>query len=604
MDSTLGVARKSSKSSSCLNCTKPFISLVSVHAAFTAAKLTGQGPAFDIFNYRPGIGYSRVNTRILRVYRGAGVTDPSGYVTTDDGVMCIQFGYTVAGSFCTTPIPFSESFTMHGLGDLPFSTYVAITPTGAGGAPPPSSQAQPYSPASTVTGLSAANYRGGWISGTHYLVGDAVYDPTDGAPFPLYVAAHNVSGSTRPVNDSTNWYPNGSSNGPVYAYKYVWQVNSTIFRPCLARGVTGSFNQGYCAGHEVHGAKYEYGDTLLNSHFWAALTIPSASNDGAVANPGLQLLYTNLGNGIPGDQHGTYRNAGATDTNPMGSGNTGVPTNTYCAASGGSGSPCSGGSILSSGYGEFVGIQTNGSGNGTPCTTSGYGCFYRFAHSYNDGLESNFSQQNNISVISQDGQWALIGTDMMGILGSISSIWQSGNYAIGSAIFPTNYNTGSYDYVATAIGGSGAAGTTGTTGGAEPHWDACAGTPVTCTDGSGSTAITWTRQAGACKAALSKITYAGTTYTNVTRWSPTPTPGPMSVGDIIYPVSNNTPDNMFMVLSVLGGSTPSGNPPTWDSVCGSYAQTCSYSIGGPTFVNIGPDDCRGDVMLVDLLSAH
>jgi hypothetical protein len=62
-------------------------------------------------------------------------------------------------------------------------------------------------------------------------------------------------------------------------------------------------------------------------------------------------------------------------------------------------------------YGVFVGVAT-GLGR-EPAKT-----VYEFAHEYNTGSESDFSVQNNIGVVSQDGQFAAIGTDMMGTRGS------------------------------------------------------------------------------------------------------------------------------------------------------------------------------------------
>jgi len=533
--------------------------------------LSGQGPAFDILNYRPSVGgYSRVNTRILKVYRGAGVSDPSGAITTDDSLVCSQYGLALNGGMtaCSVAAPFTETFTMHGIAGLANSAYVTTTPTGGGSAPP----GQNYSPATTPMCLpDNSNYRGAWVSGLSggYANHDAVYDPSH--PQNLYVS--KVNANSAPLSTTANWAGNLDPAGPVYCYKYVWQVNSTTFRPCMMRGVSGNFDEGRCPGHEVHGYLNFWGDALGYSHLWSQPTI------GGAANAGTQILPSP--NGIPGDEHGTYRNSGTADTNPVGEANTDVPTTTYAVIN--AANP-----QMSAGYGEFVAIKTDGSANSPPCTTTGKGCFYRFAHNFNDGIENDFAAQNNISAISQDGQWVLIPTDMMGTRGSRSPAWAATtSYPIGTPLFPTNHNSLNYDFVATAIGGSTAAGGTGTSGGTEPHWNNCTTTcldPPTCSGGGCATQITWTRQAGSCNQYRS----AGARYA--------PGPVSMNAGDLMFPVGAND------IFQAQNSGATSGTIPSWQTTCGSYGQSCTY--GTVSLVNIGPSDCRADIMLVDLESAH
>jgi hypothetical protein len=550
--------------------------------------INGQGPGFDQLNFTPAsalalgspsAGYSRINTRISKVYRGfnegtafpsAGVQDPSGSLTTDDGVMCSQFGYTLdgTGKFCLTAMPWAENFTQHDTANLASPLYSHISITGGGSNPPSFA----YSPVSVPNSLNSnTNYRGAWNSGATYVANDAVYDPLNVANLYVCIAPANCSGASfAPTGGGSSpgsWQGAGTQFGPIYEYSVIWQKNTTIVRPYLCRGVTGHIGESDCGGHGSYGYLSKYGDVDYTSFFWARPVIPATGNLGAVPNPGVNLLNTP----IPGDDHGTYRNSGLNDLPPMGSVRTNVPTSNYAlinAANPG----------ISAGYGEVVAMQTNGSQ-----------VFYRFAHTLNDGLENDFSAQNNIGAISQDGNWLLWGTDVMGTRGSRSAAWTATHsYPIGTPIFPTTNNTGNFDYVATAIGGSTAAGGTGTSGSSQPNWDSSCTT--TCTDGTSGTQITWTRQAGACNQARQ----TGARYQPASGIT-------MAQGDLMYPVTNNGSGNIFQAQAAVPGTT-SGSTPNWGTTCGSYNQTCSY--GPVVLTNIGPSDCRADVVLVDLVSAH
>ncbi len=579
--------------------------------------IKGQGPGFDILNYVPAsavgagfgatsAGYSRVNTRIGRIYRGwnegpnypnSGSSDPSGSMITDDALICEPYG--------VNPCPLTDNSTLHGASELPSSGYIPWTPTGSPGS-------QPYSPVTNACCLGTSDiYLGGWSSTATYVTNDAVYDPEDGPPYPLYVANGSIASGTHPsanIGTGNTQWSSGLSGGsaPVWSYNYIWQRDSLIVRPKTIRG--GDKSAG--AGHTVHGFVDDFGDTLLYAHEWSkpvtcatsaatsaigCITNSSAcgaSSECAVYNP-----YPGIGAtspGIPGDDHGTYRNAGTTDTNPLGDAKTQVPVNTY-----GLTSQLNQGH--SAGYSEFVGILPDGSGASAPCTSSsgagaGTNCFYRFAHNFTDSLMADFAAQNNESTISQDGNWALVPTDMMGTRGSRSSDWRGGqSYAVGSYMYPQSNNTAHYDWVVSAISG------TGTSGTGEPNWDSCAS--GTCIDNAGANQVTWTRQPGSCNNYDSNNQYAN----GVARYpAPVPvlagTPGTtLNVGDIVFPVANNGYYDVF-VTTVAGVVSSNSAIPAWQSICGSYGATCTY--GTATMTNNGPSDCRADVMLVDLPSAH
>jgi hypothetical protein len=87
-------------------------------------KLGGQGPGFDVLNYIPGVGWSRLNTRLGVVFRGLGNSDPAGTLVTDNPAAC----YNLYGS-ATTPCALTDENTIHDGSGFNW------TPTGGGGAP-------------------------------------------------------------------------------------------------------------------------------------------------------------------------------------------------------------------------------------------------------------------------------------------------------------------------------------------------------------------------------------------------------------------------------------------------------------------------------------
>jgi hypothetical protein len=264
-----------------------------------------------------------------------------------------------------------------------------------------------------------------------------------------------------------------------------------------------------------------------------------------VPNPGTALFSSPF----PSDYHPSYRNTGMTDAPPIPAFATDVPSITT--------------GYTQAWYGEIIG-ECNG--NGCPIPT-----VYRFAHEYNTGDNANFQTQSNIGVTSQDGQWALWGTDVMGTRGSISHAWATGAYTAGAFMYPTHNNTGQNDFQAS---------TGGTTGGTEPNWDASCTT--TCTDGT----VTWTNLHASCN--QSRASFHPSTSTV------------FAAGSSVYPVTNNTAHSIYYTSA---GGTTGGTPPNWNTFCPAFG-TCPTLDGTVQWVNQGENDCRGDILLVDLLSAH
>ena len=656
--------------------------------------LNGQGPGFDLLEYGPpgsnAPGFSRLNTRLAKVYRGhnqginypaSGASQPgqaytpstgygagTGTLYTNEGLLCQQYGNTsdVAntsgtsitstvvkvynstiaaavqipgvpatwpwggtlvtiknmtpsaynGSFlvtggdgatyftysvssnvgaitvlgtsnappasgiCGTNIPFTEYFTIHDVGTLVDSTYTQIAPTGGGSNPPQFY----YSPPTTPQCLdSNNNYRGQWISTPNpaYAVHDAVYGLSDPANLYSCTTAATCASGGQPSGNAA-WTGNsnvgaGNVNGPSYCYTYTWTPADNIINSCMLRG--GNYGFGACTAHSIHGYLNEWKGGPLYSHLYSLFT------KNGFANPGVAILP--LTNTIPGDTHGTDRGALPDDSNPVQAANTDVPATTYSVVS-------VGGSVQTAGYNEFIGLFPDGSANTGTCIApsgagAGTGCFQRFAHSYNDGINPTFSGQNNIGTVSQNGAWALWGVDIMGTRGSTkAALWTAGSstkYPVGTPLYPTsNNNRNMYEWIVTSCSGTCTSGTT------EPVWD---GSTTTITDGT----ITWTREKGSCNNPLSQNNYSSA----VSRFAPGNVT--MNTGDVMYPLNANYA--IFVATSCTGGcpqATGAGAVPTWLATCGSYGQTCTY--GNVVLTNVGPNTCRSDAVLIDLMSAH
>lgn len=77
-----------------------------------------------------------------------------------------------------------------------------------------------------------------------------------------------------------------------------------------------------------------------------------------------------------------------------------------------------------------------------------------------------------------------------------------------------------------------------------------------------------------------------------TKWAATTS---FSSGTRVYPVTNNTAADIFN----SSGGTSGSSQPNWGASC---ASTCTD--GSITWTNLGANNCRGDLIVMDLLSAH
>ena len=361
-----------------------------------------------------------------------------------------------------------------------------------------------------------------------------------------FVAVTPTGGETHCAGGSPGFVEGQCSclyHGPTehdYCDGYFWELDSLLVRPCLDLA---------CEGHSAKGYNLNFRGKFYTSH---SVSNPTINGNPGNANPGVNVFDPN--NPFPTDQHGTYNNGGPQDAQPV------FAMSAWVPAAG----------RIGPGYtpawsGEEVATIPDGSHK-----------TYRFAHSYNTGSVVNFNGQNGIGNVSQDGRFLAIPTDMMGLRGSISGDWPGLNRSVslGTTINPINNNTGNYTYRATTQG------TTCNTTNCEPNFDSSCVT--TCTDGS----VGWTRTASPCDQLRGDY-----------GWS---NGGTVSTNDQLFPISNNSGGSIFQAQN--GGSMPNSQP-NWDSVAPTYGQTVT-DTGGITWKNIGANDCRTDIMVIDLKSAH
>ncbi len=252
--------------------------------------LAGQGPGFDLLVYRPpstsAPGYTRINTRLGKIYRGTGNTAPAGFITTNDQVVC-----TRAGTYPQT-CPLPDRFALHEVGQAINGRYVEISPTGGGG----SNAAGSWNSGSLSCQTSNGVWSGAWSPTTAYYYLNVV---TYSGYYWNATKANGISGtlSTGTKNQappSSGW-PTGNtywSGTEAYCNEYVFDTTSTLVAP--------DTDWLHGSGHGASGYVNKYWDAFYHSMMYSNPVI-----DG-VLNTDTPMLKTAL----PCDDHGSYRNAG------------------------------------------------------------------------------------------------------------------------------------------------------------------------------------------------------------------------------------------------------------------------------------------------------
>jgi hypothetical protein len=413
-------------------------------------KLAGQAPGFDVLIYRPpgtsAPGYTRINTRLGKIYRSAGNTAPAGYMVTNDEVVC-----TRAGTY-PQPCNLPDRFTLHEVAQPQNGRYVELSPTGSGAANAAGSWNSGTLSCQTSNGI----WSGPWSSTATYIHLDVV---TYGGQ---YWNATSAKGNTNQPPPSSGW-PTGNTywtGTEAYCNDYFFDTTSTLVAP--------DTDWLHGSGHGASGYLNRYWGAFYRSMLYSDPVV------NGVLNPDTPMLDTSL----PCDDHGSYRNSGNEDLTPIFTATTDVPAwpTGYDVPNG----AC---------YEEICAFNSQGTG-----------LTYRFAHAYNTGSSSYFQVQNNIGVVSPFGDLFAFGTDMMGNRGSNVSVASacnnvrgqyqprpSGSVTYEDSVYPITNNSKNNIFRATSCGTN----TTGATcqeAATLPNWDSACST--TCTDGG----VTWTSE--------------------------------------------------------------------------------------------------------------
>lgn len=393
--------------------------------------INGQGPGFDIVHFSPSLGYSRMNTRLGKIYRGSGNSAPAGLLTTNDPVACTR----VLGAPCGTGVAVNlpDEFTIHDASQDRNDAYFTISATGAESTNPPGSWNS-----GTLTCQNSGGsfvWAGAWASGTTYTNKQTVsYTDLSGSPTTAYYAATshasnlNQAPSTGGVVNTTYW-----TQQEAYCPFYYWSVATTLVQPTTAWQAS--------SGHAGGGVLYAYHGGKYAASAWAQPSAQLSPPNGAITlNPGTNLLAT----GLPCDDHPTYQQADALDHQPPFSATGDLPSNSsrYTAA-------C---------YNEICAF--NNVVTGAPPLT------YRFAHNFNTGCGGGLGPLGTISPL---GDLFMFGSDWLGTRnvqnnqasggGVVASSLCEATKAVGSMtltlgenIFPISSNAGNWVYQVTVAG--------------------------------------------------------------------------------------------------------------------------------------------------------
>jgi hypothetical protein len=531
-------------------------------------KIGSQGPGFDLLYFSPTKGCSRINTRLAKIYRGNGqgvgypfgTPDPAGAFMTDSAsglfnICLLQYdvnGQAPPGGFTVAEIAGCQATAAYGSGALTDlgtlhdasirinPDYFAWTPTGGGGIP----------------ATSYSDFQG----------------------------TQSCRGA-------------GSNYAENICYHYVWDVSTTLVRPFEEWvNYTGSNDiDGVSGSHETQGYGLEWNGELLTSHSYDEPNYNLEQGAELVGAPhlGLSLLRQALSTGITGapwDAHGSGRAVNSSDTTPVFRFNTAVPAEGRLGcqpSNSGIQWHCAGGSSptgypgYTAGYNEITAMTTL-----PPVCSNSLGtyCQYRFAHNWGTGSSPQFAAQNEQGMISQDGRFAVLSTDAMGTRGSTSPDWQVGAYELGALINPVsgNANHSSFQIIDANC----------TSVSEPPIWPQLAGETVS--DGG----CNWTNVS---QPAGTGNGNTGQLPCNGLRGDLNPLSGTIvQDGTTVFPVNSNVAANIYRAS--CSGTCTMTSVPNWSSDCPKFTSTCADD--DITWTNIGPNDCRADVVLVDLLSAH
>ncbi|MFZ3262448.1 MAG: hypothetical protein WA172_00470 [Terriglobales bacterium] len=558
-------------------------------------KIGGQGPGFDVLYFSPTRGCRRLNT--ITGYILNGTNENADYPGTGGSV-------SAAGQMQTDSVPALFNSCLNQFDSCtgnvckpPSGSYSNYTTTGSPGNMCSScTQGQiGYCQSVATAGIGPLTdqgtlHDGGIKVNPRYLP----WSPTGGG---------SSGGSF--VNQAESCRGSGSSYTEESCFNYVWDVTTNIVRPEHTWvDWNGTDINGQSDGHEIAGYNGNWKGGFSQFHNYSEPNFPNVSDFNSTSNcdsvlggslssgpcsigsvdNGMPLLLQSRSTGVTGapwDEHGADRVSNSTDTVPVFLFNTAVPAMGRTAGSGYPGSL--------PGYNEITGMATQ-LVSGCSSTIATY-CQYRFAHNWGTGSVPQFNGQNEQGMNSQDGILAAVASDVMGTRGSVSPDWKSAAWTYGVLINPV-CSSGCTNAMHSSFQQMSSAGCTA--GGTEPSsWPQTPGSTIS--DGS----CTWENVSGMygseqlpCNGLRADIlaTAGATIYQNTN----------------VFELSNSTIFRAVSCTPVAPATSCSfpiteGTVPSW-SGCSTFGSQCT-DAAGIVFQNIGQNDCRTDVILVDLMSA-
>ncbi len=573
------------------NCTDGTITWTNI------GKIGGQGPGFDVLYYSPILGCRRLNTLTGYIYNSLDYsgTAGSGQIQTDSVSAlfnsCLDQFDSCTGNVCKPPA----------------GSYSNYTTTGSPGSMCPScTQGQIgycQSVAEAGTGLltdQGTLHDGGITVNSRYML----WTPSGNSLVPQTASCRN----------------SGSGYQEEVCYNYAWDVTTNIARPEHTWvNWNGTDVNGQSDGHEIGGYNGNWKGGFSQFHNYSEPNFPNIADFGSaslcysVVGGGLSGNSCSMGSvysgtpllvqqrntgvtGAPWDEHGANRVANSTDTAPVLLFNTAVPA---LGRLPGSGYP---GSLP--GYNEITGMATQTIA-GCTSTIATY-CQYRFAHNWGTGSVFQFNGQNEQGMNSQDGTLAAVASDVMGTRGSVSPDWSAAHSFVYGAYINPLCSSGCTNGMHSTFVQMNASGCT--SGGTAPTtWPAAPGQTVS--DGVGATACSWQNISQAATGSTGQLTCNGLRADLLQTAGST-----VYLGTRIFDLSSaniyqatgcaassncsaaNGGAGLTASLSVAEGTMSLSNTPA-------YMSTVADS-SGILWQFIGQNDCRTDVILVDLMSAR
>ena len=77
----------------------------------------------------------------------------------------------------------------------------------------------------------------------------------------------------------------------------------------------------------------------------------------------------------------------------------------------------------------------------------------------------------------------------------------------------------------------------------------------------------------------------------------------LTTGDTLFPTTGNAGSYIYTVTGITGSGTTTSTQPTWDQTVGNTV-TYALTSGSAALINSGTNNCRGDIVIFNAVSAH